>query len=152
MNTITHALLPVIGVKILKKTEFKWTNKKLVWLAIFGALPDLLNPHLSLNARFTSFSHSVFALFYVMIALLMIKKFTKISLDFKLILFFWGAYLLHLICDMISGGIAWGYPFYNSVIGGTYISWIWWCPLDILCVLIIYILSKFDKRKTKQGV
>jgi len=57
MNTVTHALLPVIaaavcesGFQLFKAKRNHWSCKQLLLVGLFGAAPDLLNPHLSLEA------------------------------------------------------------------------------------------------------
>lgn len=60
MNTVTHALAPVLLTHfILGKKE--WIERKgLIVIGLAGALPDILNRHLSQEARHTSWSHSIF--------------------------------------------------------------------------------------------
>ena len=67
MNTITHSLLPVIGTGIDKKRHRKiaeyWNLPRVLAVAAFGAMPDLLNPHISLESRYSSWSHGLPLLF-----------------------------------------------------------------------------------------
>jgi membrane-bound metal-dependent hydrolase YbcI (DUF457 family) len=67
MNTVTHALIPAIVAGICarayrdpKKRSGILSSKDILIIGVFGAAPDLLNPHLSLDARYTSWSHSLF--------------------------------------------------------------------------------------------
>lgn len=47
-------------------------------------------------------------------------------------------YLLHLVCDIISGGISWGFPMTRSVVGAFYVNPVWWFPLDVFLLLFAY--------------
>ena len=67
MNTVTHALLPVIAAGLYErsyalKDQHRGTfiPKTIAVIGIFGAAPDLLNPHLSLASRYASWSHGLF--------------------------------------------------------------------------------------------
>lgn len=139
MNTVTHALLPVIGTAIGKGKKY-WSGKKILLVAVFGALPDILTPHLGLEARLTSWFHGLPAFLGVSLLLFIISYIKRLRLDRKLAIWLSGAYLLHLFCDMISGGIAWMYPFQYSVIGDYYVSPVIWIPLDIACAVVVYLL------------
>jgi len=62
MNVLTHALLPaVLAAPLLPQTSRRAFYLSGGIVAIAGALPDLLTPHLSLAARYASYSHTVFA-------------------------------------------------------------------------------------------
>ena len=159
MNTLTHALLPVIGVSVNKKRTDKcgaayWGWKRLFLLCFFGALPDLLHPHLSLSARYTSYSHGLPALFCVGLLLGILVQVKKFGLDLYLVAWIFLAYALHLLCDLVSGGIAWCYPFDSSVIGGYYFPVVYWIPLDFICALTVYFIyraiPKYVQAKQKK--
>lgn len=63
MNTVTHALIPAIAAGICVRA-FRppeqgsrcLGGKDIVLIGLFGAAPDLLNPHTSLEARYASWS------------------------------------------------------------------------------------------------
>jgi len=114
MNTITHALIPLIAAGICERSyrpeEERCGNlsvNMIIMIAVFGAAPVL-----SLARRNLIPPH--------MIAWLS------------------GAYLLHIFCDAVSGGVAWSYPFGRSVVGAYYVEPIWWIPLDVSLFLIAY--------------
>ena len=145
MNTITHALLPVIAAGVYErfhrtKAERRgvFSAKKLILIGVFGAAPDLLNPHISLDARYTSWSHGI--VFWVIITMCLVMLHLTRRRVFPIHLMVWlsGSYLLHIACDAISGGVAWNYPFGRSVIGAFYVNPIWWIPLDVLLSLLAY--------------
>jgi len=146
MHTLTHALLPVVALSVDRKRTNEdgviyWNWRKLLLVAVAGALPDLLNPHLSLQARYSSWSHGLPALcvFSVILLLIWLLRQRKESLFFIVMA---AAYEMHLWCDLISGGIVWQYPLGNDVIGAYYISARWWVPLDIACVLAVYFIYR----------
>lgn len=144
MNTITHALLPVIGSGIDKQRNQKnaeyWNMYRVFTVAAFGAMPDLLNPHISLASRYSSWSHGI-AFYLLIIVLIFVLASRKIfKLDYRLASWMAGVYLLHLTCDVFSGGIAWLYPLSNQIIGFRWIHAIWWIPIDIASGFIVYII------------
>jgi hypothetical protein len=62
MDTVTHALLPVIITTVaLRDTRPDWLCGRggLIVIGIAGALPDLLSPHLSIESRLNSWSHGL---------------------------------------------------------------------------------------------
>ena len=62
MNVLTHALLPaLLAAPLLPQTTPRVFYVSGGIVALAGALPDLLTPHLSLAARYASWSHTVFA-------------------------------------------------------------------------------------------
>jgi len=152
MNTITHALLPVIATSMGNKKPY-WCRNKLLLLALFGALPDIINPHITLVARLTSWSHGLPAFLAVTVLLTILTFIKQVPLDRKLALWLGSAYLFHLCCDMISGGIAWLYPFKHGTIGDYYISPMLWIPLDIICTMVVYLIQyavpKYKRARQK---
>ena len=66
MDTPTHALIPVIAYGILRQKELisgTRSEKIGVWrtaaiIAIVGAMPDMMDPHVTLEERLSSWSHS----------------------------------------------------------------------------------------------
>lgn len=157
MNTVTHALLPVIIAGICERSYAEksgrrgiFSPKNLIVIGVFGAAPDLLNPHLSLAARYVSWSHGVSFLLFLTMVLFVLGRFGKWKFPVHLIASLAGAYALHLFCDAIAGGIAWQYPFGRAVIGAYYISPTYWIPLDIGCILVCYVM--FRLMHLRRGV
>ncbi len=144
MNTITHALLPVIIASVIERTDRGadrnevFSNREIIALGVFGAAPDLLNPHLSLAARYTSWSHGF--PFWVGLTLVMVIGSLFIKKRFPPGMAIWlsAAYLLHLVCDLVAGGIAWSYPLGGTVVGKYYVRPEWWAWIDGSCIFIMY--------------
>lgn len=157
MNTITHALLPVIAAGLIErvnkgeKRNGIFSNREILLLGLFGAGPDLLNPHLSLVARYTSWSHGLpfwagLTLVMLVVSLFMRKKFPP-----GMAIWFSAAYLLHQVCDFIAGGVAWMYPWERGVVGDYYVPPQYWAWIDAGCVLLVYsylrILPHFNRKR-----
>lgn len=148
MNTLTHALLPAIAAGIANKSYAPldqrrglFSSKEIFLIALLGAAPDLINPHITLAARLTSWSHSM--VFFVPMALvLLIAPCIIKKLRWRLVPWLIGAYALHLFCDFIAGGIAWAYPLKADFVGKYYISAIYWIPIDILLAVTSYFLFR----------
>ena len=159
MNTITHALLPVFMAGLVERVwrggekRGIFEKREFLWIGILGAAPDLLSPHISLQARLTSYSHTLLGMLFVLsIVMALLKWRSRLSPPLGVALF--GAYLLHLICDLIAGGIAPLYPFRGQwVVGGYWVSPVWWIPADILLILMVYwmfrILPNWRNRRSR---
>ena len=59
MNTVTHALLPVVLAKTCLGRDGQPKRWEWLALAVAGAAPDLINPHIYLEDRMTSWSHAL---------------------------------------------------------------------------------------------
>ena len=157
MNTITHALLPVIAAGIYEvaaKKKGLFTPKRLIVIGIFGAAPDLINPHLSLDARYSSWSHSIWfwALLTIIVGIFSYIKRKACPLPLATLLS--TAYISHILSDAVSGGIAWNYPVSPDIVGAYYIHPIWWVPCDVFLFLFAYglfrVFPNIKKRKLKK--
>ena len=95
-----------------------------------GALPDLLNPHLSLAARYSSWSHTVFAWTAFAAAMLGLAWWPRLRTWRIPLLLAAPAYALHLAADAVSGGIVWLHPLSDAVVGTRLIRYRWWWPID----------------------
>jgi hypothetical protein len=157
MNIFTHALIPVIVARATSKGS-GWTGPwKFVAIGIAGGLPDILSPHLSLDARMTSWSHGIpcWSLFTAAMVLIAILSRKRMSVGLALILS--GAYLLHLLCDAVSGGVDFLYPLGNWTWGAYWVDPIWWIPLDVVCLLACYWMFRIApalsaRKHAKQAV
>lgn len=173
MTPITHALAPVIIVKVLTNliarrentsefplnsslnTRLNFSKWDYLVIGLAGALADLINPHIYLKDRLTSWSHGLpfWLLFSVtMISIALItnrsKKLQLIKVPIALCASF--AYLLHLLCDAITGGINLLYPLQTYYWGLSLIPFKYWIPLDLVNLVIIYAL--FRRKKVKSDL
>lgn len=158
MNTVTHALLPVIAAGLYERSyalkdhrRGTLNPKTIAVIGIFGAAPDLLNPHLSLAARYASWSHGVFFWGLLTIGLVIYAAIKRSQPSiWATVAWLSGAYLLHMGCDAISGGIAWAYPFGHQIIGARIVSYRWWMPLDIVCFVAAYLIFRAIPKIAEQ--
>lgn len=142
MDTVTHALLPVIATGIFAK-GVRWIGRRGIFaIGMAGALPDILTPHLSLEARMSSWSHGLPFWLAFTFAIIVIALTTKGRIAVKLALALSASYLLHLFCDAISGGVNFLYPFEDLILGDYWVPPIFWVPLDIACVLTCYFMFR----------
>lgn len=142
MNIFTHALAPVIATRLLVPRA-EWAGRAgLLAIAFAGALPDLLSPHITLEQRMTSWSHGLPAWAGFSCLLACAAFFSKGRISVPLAGFMSGAYLLHMFCDAVAGGINWLQPFGNLAWGEYWVGPLWWIPLDIGCVLTCYYLFR----------
>lgn len=142
MNTVTHALIPVICVRLMARPGTWLGRWGPVKIALAGALPDLLNPHLSLEARMTSWSHGIPAWLAFSAILITLSLLSQRRFHLGLALCLSGAYLLHIACDAISGGVNLLYPLRDWVVGDFWVHPIWWVPLDVTFILLCYFLFR----------
>jgi len=142
MDTVTHALIPVIFVGLVAKRA-EWLGRwGLVGIGIAGALPDLLSPHLSLEARMTSWSHGIPCWLAISTILILGAVLGRRRFSLRLAMCFSGAYLLHIMCDAVSGGVNFLYPFGDWIWGDYWVDPSWWVPLDVICLLLAYLLFR----------
>lgn len=137
----THALMPVCACLLAGKMSVVAGRGRIfptpgLWMVgVFGVLPDLCTPHLSLEARFASWSHTVWFMAGLIVVAAMAGSFFEKGCRLRVALACWIAAALHLVADAISGGIAWLYPWRDEVIGRAYIGaqhWIWYDAFFIL--------------------
>lgn len=154
----THALLPVcIGLafdnaSLVKGKGFVFPRWSLAAVGVFGVLPDLCSPHISLDARQTSWSHTVWFLAGLIPICGMLASFFPAGMRLRTALLCWIAAMLHLAADAISGGIAWLYPWRPDVIGKYYIpavQWLWW---DAGFILLGWFLFRLRPHAEARGM
>ena len=161
MNVITHGLAPVVAIAIAECVAVQRSKKRLfsdrhyIGFALAGAAPDLLYPHLSLAARYASWTHTAwFAMGFLPVAFFVTRWAFRSHWKLCGALMIW-AMLLHLFCDGISGGIAWLHPVSDQIIGRYYVRpWLWpW--LDLVCTamsLILILWLKYRPSKVQTFV
>ncbi|RYD23855.1 MAG: hypothetical protein EOP88_02600 [Verrucomicrobiaceae bacterium] len=149
MDTITHALAPVILTRLALGKPGWMPRHGLSAIGVAGAMPDLINPHLSLAARMTSWSHGLPFWGGFTVVLLVFAMVKPRVLPVKLALLLSAAYLFHMVCDAISGGINWLYPVRTFVWGDYYVDPVWWIPLDVVCVLTVYVMFRLVPLRAK---
>ncbi len=120
------------------------SEKIAVWrtaliIGIVGAMPDMMDPHVTLEERLRSWSHSLTAwagssVLFGVICLARQRWWTPM-----LVLGLSLTYFSHIVGDAIAGGVGWSYPFGGHVIGDYYIIPQWWIPLDYVCVAVAYV-------------
>ena len=154
----THTLLPVcIGMAIEQFTlsrgrGYVFPERGLVAIAVFGAMPDLCTPHLSLDARYSSWSHTLWFLVALMVVTPMIASFFRGPGTWRLALACWLAAALHLACDAIAGGIAWLKPWSDEILGSYIVPpshWMWW---DVAFLLLTWLLVRLRPLAEARGM
>lgn len=153
MSPVTHALLPmIIGCRWLPKRDGMPSLRAEAVVGVFGMMPDILNPHISLDARHHSWSHTllVWAVITVIIAIIAVKK--PALLGWRLAALLSLAYLGHLACDAISGGIAPLLPFSPLVVGAPLFPFRWWFICDFILLFIAYVLLRVLPMRRKQAI
>ena len=131
MNVVTHACVPVVialavdTVRLHTGRRRLFSKKHLIALGLAGALPDLLNPHLSLRARYSSWTHTLWFVLAICPVLVAICRKWFRQRWVLLACFLWLATVAHIATDTISNGTRPLYPFgpivkYRMVRGGVY--------------------------------
>jgi LexA-binding, inner membrane-associated putative hydrolase len=118
-----HALLPVIGCLAIEAVALTWRGERVFpdWMlpvvALFGVLPDLCSPHISLEDRYASGSHSLLFLgFLLPVCAGLVRWFPK-GMRLRVAVATWMAAVLHLAADAVSGGIPWLLPWSAEPLG-----------------------------------
>ena len=144
----THTLLPVCtclvadNLSVVAGRGRIYQTRSLCAVAVFGVLPDLCTPHLSLDARYASWSHTLWFAAAIIVAAAITGSFFAKGSRVAVALACWFAAALHLATDAVSGGIAWLYPWRDDVIGDYDIepaNWLWF---DIGFVLLTWFLLR----------
>jgi len=142
MFIVTHTLLPVClglaveNVSLATGRGHVFPRWGLVAIGVCGALPDLCSPHLSLEARLASASHSVGFLGLMLPLCAMAAVFFEKDGRWKLALACWLAAVLHLAADAVSGGIPWLLPWRSELLGGSWIPSDHWLAYDAVCLVL----------------
>ncbi len=142
----THTLLPVaigLGIdnaRLAAGRDEVFPAWSIPVVGLFGALPDLCTPHLSLEARYASWSHTlVFLAAALPLAAMVATVFPK-GTRLACALAFWLATALHLACDAMSGGVAWLLPWDDSILGTYLIHPDYWVAADAVFVFLTWLM------------
>jgi hypothetical protein len=141
MTIVSHIIYPIVAAQSAniyrvhsgKPSLFNW--KQLLIIGLCGGLPDILSPHVRLADRYESFAHSLW--FFLVAIFLSAMLSIKLHKYQKLICFCLGAITLHLVGDMIAGGINIFAPFGVMIIGKYYILPRYWISLDLIGILFL---------------
>jgi membrane-bound metal-dependent hydrolase YbcI (DUF457 family) len=136
MTIVTHALLPVnlclaleTGLR-LRREDSIFTGRILVLVALCGALPDILSPHLSLEARLSSWTHNIWFFLGFAALALVLAAVTSRSGRWSAAVSCACAVGLHLLCDGVAGGIRPLHPLGGERWGEYFVHWRYWFVLD----------------------
>lgn len=157
----THASIPVLlasaadTISLLRTRRLLFEKKHLAAIALAGILPDLLSPHISLQARLTSFSHTVWFLLLLFPALLVISKYLFRGRSLLMAFSLWLATTVHLLLDLSSGGINPTYPL-GQRIGFYLVHYRHWVALDLaivsLTLVAVILLRRCARVSTHSGL
>lgn len=148
----THALLPVAGCLMVDQLRMRigserlFQTKELLVIGAFGVLPDLCSPHLSLADRYASWSHNLAFAVGVLLAAAAAGSFFETGRRGMVTLACWGAAVLHLATDAVSGGIVWLSPWSDEVLGGRYIPYRYWWWSDLGFVVLVLMLARSNRH------
>jgi membrane-bound metal-dependent hydrolase YbcI (DUF457 family) len=151
MTLVTHALLPLaVGRPWLRRRDGSPLLKEIGLVALCGILPDVLSPHIYLEARYASLSHTLWAWFVFTALVLLVGRVWKARICPRIQILCIAAYAMHLACDMISGGIPLFYPLSRTIHGGHFISYIVWYVSDVLLFLHAWLVWRVLPRLRKR--
>ena len=128
MTPVTHALLPLfLGRRWLPKR----TDGAPAWaasgaVALSGVLPDVINPHLGLEARHEAFSHSLVAWMIFAGLLALAARRSRLARHRRIIVLCGAAYAAHIVCDLITGGVPLFAPMEPLIWGDTWLPFGTW--------------------------
>jgi len=137
MTPITHALLPaILSSPLLPRTGLRDYYRAAGVIAIAGIVPDIVDPHVSLAARYSSWSHTILACvgFAVLMFVLALVFPRRLSLRLAFLAGF--AYSLHVLVDGLSGGVPAWLPFSDEIFRVRLIRWHYWLQFDAAFVFL----------------
>jgi len=148
VNVITHALLPVTARLLteLRKKPLPGYRQQLRECALIGAaglLPDALDPHVTIGARCSSYSHAwmstAIAVAGCVVWALIRRRQTGLAL--------WcaGAYVLHVLGDIVSGGL----DFFATghAIGDWWVIPELWPLIDLAAITVFVLVHRKVRRQ-----
>ncbi len=142
------AATAVNAVYVKRKGRLLFQVRHLGAIAVGGVLPDIVWPHLSLHARLTSWSHTVWFLAALVPILILFGR-KLLGPGWKpAAVAAWLAVLLHLGVDTISGGTAPLYPL-GGRIGIRTISFHYWIFVDLVTVPVAILCFLWTRRKSR---
>ena len=145
MTPVTHAFLPLLLGKrwLPRRTNGAPAWIASGWVALSGTLPDILSPHLGLDARHAALSHSFAAwvVFSALLALMAAQR--RLRAHRAVICLCGGAYLAHLLCDLITGGIPLLLPIEPEVWGDAWLPFSSWFVLDGVLIVYVYLVYRW---------
>lgn len=153
MFVVTHALVPVLAAQCAQAASLATRQRLLftesrsfVAIGLAGGAPDLLSPHLSLAARYASWTHNVWFLLGIIPVIFLLARIFDPASRHLTCAALWIAVALHLATDACSNGINWLYPLRHEILGTTLIPYRLWIWSDLL-VLILVPLTALVLRK-----
>jgi len=153
VTPVSHALLPVFfGQRWIPHKDRIPAPKVVALVALCGALPDILSPHLSLYARYAAPSHTIWALLGFAIFIGALAKWRPRIFTPAISGLCIASYAGHIACDAITGGVVLFLP-YGGVQGGNYLPHSLWIISDGLLLFYLYLVYRWLplRRKIKTG-
>lgn len=153
MFVVTHALLPVLAAQCAQAASLATRQRllfaqtrSLVAIGVAGAAPDLLSPHLSLAARYASWTHNVWFLLGTIPVIFLLGRFFDPASRRLTCVCLWLAVALHLTTDACSNGINWLYPLRHEILGTPLIPFRLWIWSDLLVLSLVTIAAPVIRR------
>ena len=144
MFVITHALAPVLAAQAAQAASLTTRQRLLfteprafVAIALAGAAPDLLSPHLSLAARYASWTHNLWFLLGTIPVIFLLARLFDPASRLLTCISMWLTIALHLATDACSNGINWLYPLRHEILGATIIPYRLWIWSDLLFLILV---------------
>lgn len=144
MTPVSHALLPVFfGRRWIPRNDGVPSLRITAVVALCGALPDVLSPHLSLDARHAAASHTLWAWTLFSGLIFVLHKTMPPAFPRPVAVLCSLAYMGHILCDLITGGVALLYPFSTSVQGKNHLPYWLWIACDGSLILYVYLAYRW---------
>lgn len=137
-----HALLPVTGCLGIEAVSLKCRGVRVYpdWtlpvVALFGVLPDLCSPHISLQDRYDSWSHTLLFLVVILPFCAGMTWWFPKGTRVRVAVAAWIAAASHLAADAFSGGIPWLHPWSDKPIGDYHVQPENWLFFDAVFLVL----------------
>lgn len=145
MTPVTHALLPLfLGRRWLpKRSDGAPSRGASGAVALAGVLPDVINPHLDLEARDDAFSHSLFAWMLFAGILALAARHPRLAPHRRILALCGAAYAIHIACDLITGGVPLFSPVESLVWGDAWLPFRSWFVFDGALLAYAYLVYRW---------
>ena len=149
MLVVAHFSVPFYSYYFTDRLLKKYKNERELFVysslvGFAGMSPDILGIHLTLSARYNSFSHTFLAPLTALLLSVLLVYFQQIPKRF--LLWFPLAVSTHLFLDALSGGIRL-FPS-GGIIGNDMIATYLWGFFEIFFFSLLIITYKHDMKKS----
>jgi hypothetical protein len=158
MQFPTHACIPALAamlvdsIRVQKGRERLFPGKFLIAIGVAGALPDFLNPHISLAARLSSWTHTLWFILAIYPVYGVVSRIWYRKRWLLLTHWLWLATMAHLVIDTLSNGTRPLFPFGPVISYRVIPRGLFWSISDFVFITATILLAVWLKQRDGQNI